>query len=409
MQNPKRNTLLLVDDSPESIEILRSLLGRKYRLKVALTGAKALELAPVAPKPDLILLDITMPDMNGYQVSKQLKTNPLTKDIPVIFVSALEEILDKVRAFEAGGVDYITKPFEPEEVLARVRTHLQIQRLNRSLREEITLRQEAQAALQQINETLERRVHERTEELAAANLRLKEEIKERISIAQTNERLLQQVRNLASYQQSMVEEERTRIARELHDEFGQVLTGMKMETSWLSKQIPDQDTPVAKGLKRISHYLDETIQLVRRVAHELRPGVLDELGLAAVLEWLTQEYTTRTGITCTLDLQSKTSTFGRDLDTAVFRICQEALTNIARHAQASQAKIILSETPSHIEFSIHDNGKGITQEQIAGAKSFGIMGMRERVRIWDGEISFASQPNQGTIVKVRIPYEFKER
>jgi signal transduction histidine kinase len=404
MQSPEKQTLLIVDDSPISIEILRSLLERKYRLKVALNGAKALQLAFAPKKPDLILLDITMPDMNGYQVSEQLKANPMTRDIPVIFVSALEETLDKVHAFEAGGVDYITKPFEPEEVLARVRTHLQIQSLNRSLREEITLRQEAQSALQQINDTLEKRVQERTEELAAANQRLQQEIKERINTAQVNERLLQQVRNLASYQQSMVEEERTRIARELHDEFGQVLTGMKMETSWLSKQIPDQDTPVAQGLKRISHYLDETIQLVRRVAHELRPGVLDELGLLAALEWSVQEFASRTGIHCKLDLQSEVSTFGRDIDTTVFRICQEALTNIARHAQAGEAKITLNKTPTHIEFNVQDNGKGITQEQITGAKSFGIMGMRERVRIWDGEISFTSQPGQGTTVQIRIPY-----
>jgi signal transduction histidine kinase len=403
MENPRKHTILLVDDSPESIDILRSLLRNKYRLKVALNGARAIKIAASTPTLDLILLDIAMPNMDGYQVSKQLKINPNTRDVPVLFVSALDEILDKVRAFEAGGVDYITKPFEPEEVLARVQTHLELLDLNRSLRQEIALRRQAEAALQQANETLEKRVQERTEELAQANASLRQEIQERSAVAQENEKLLEQVRELASYQQSIVEEERARIARELHDEFGQNLTALKMDTVWLGKQLPDREPQILDRLTRMSLLLDDTIQLVRRVAHELRPGLLDELGLLAALEWLGQEFASRTGISCKLCLKSDQTTFGRDLDTTIFRICQEALTNIARHAAASQVKVALKLKPTCIEFSVEDNGKGITAEQLADAKSFGLMGMRERVRFWNGEISFIGAPHKGTTVWVCIP------
>ncbi|MEW5870037.1 MAG: response regulator [Chloroflexota bacterium] len=403
MEKTNCHTILIVDDTPESIEILRSLLRDKYRLKVALNGPRAIDIAVSTADLDLILLDVAMPNMDGYQVSAQLKANPDTHDIPVIFVSALGETLDKVRAFEAGAVDYITKPYEPEEVLARVQTHLQILELNRSLRKEIELRRQAESALQQANEMLEKRVQERTQELAKANTRLKQEIQERILVAQEKEQLLNQVRSLASHQQAIVEDERTRIARELHDEFGQNLTALKMEIAWLARQLSDSAPDQRIRLNNMTMLLDDTIDLVRRVARELRPGILDELGLLAALEWQGQEFTTRTSIPCFLDLDSKKATFGRDLDTAIFRICQEALTNIVRHAAASKVKIKLKATESEIEFSVEDNGKGITTEQVANARSFGLMGMRERVELWNGKISLVGISGKGTTVRVSIP------
>jgi signal transduction histidine kinase len=405
MEKPYRYMILIVDDSPDSIEVLRNLLRDKYRLKVALNGSKAIHIAVSTPDLDLILLDVAMPIMDGYEVIGQLKADANTRDIPVIFVSALGETLDKVRAFEAGAVDYITKPYEPEEVLARVQTHLQLLDLNRNLRREIKLRRQAELALQQANETLEKRVQERTQELAKTNTRLRQEIQERTTIALEKEQLLGQVRNLASHQQAVVEEERARIARELHDEFGQNLTALKMELTWLTKQFPISAPNQLEKLTNMALLLDQTIDLVRQVARELRPGVLDELGLLAALEWQSQEFTSRTGIPCISYLNSDKASFGRDLDTAIFRICQEALTNVIRHAAASHVRIGLNATNREIEFSIEDNGKGITDEQIVNANSFGLMGMRERVSPWNGEIIISGVPDQGTIVRVRIPMD----
>lgn len=403
MENAYKYTLLIVDDSPESVDILRGLLRHKYRLKVALNGSKALEIASSQPAVDLILLDIAMPVMNGYQVCERLKADPITRDIPVIFVSALSDTLEKVRAFESGAVDYITKPYEPEEVLARVRMHLDLLTLHRSLVDEITLRRQAEAALQQANDTLEKRVQERTQELAEANARLVQEIQERTKIAQENEHLLEQVRSLARYQQEIVEEERTRISRELHDEFGPNLTALKMDTVWLARHLSDNEQQRSDRLAGMSSLLDDTLQRVRRVAHELRPGVLDELGLLAALEWQAQEFSGRMNIPCSLELNSDVASFGRDLDTTIFRICQEALTNIARHAVASQIRVTLKNEGNRIEFSVEDNGKGITTEQAEHPRAFGLIGMRERARIWNGEISITGVPDHGTRVKVCIP------
>lgn len=402
-RRPGEHTILIVDDTPESIEVLRSLLSNQYRLVMALDGEKAVKVAQATENLDLILLDIAMPKMNGFQVMEKLRQDPEHFDIPVIFISALGETLEKVRAFEAGAVDYITKPYDPDEVLARVRTHLQILDLTRALKKEVELRREAEAALKVANEMLEKRVQDRTSELQAANTRLQQEVRERILIAQEKEQLLQQVRNLVSHQQALIEDERTRISRELHDEFGQNLTALKMDLAWLAKQLPPERQSLLIRIATMSALLDDTIQLMRRVARELRPGILDELGLLPALEWLCQEYTARTQIPCRPDLSSEKTTFGRELDTTIFRVCQEALTNTIRHSGAHHVRVSLRTTSREVVFSIEDDGKGIEKKQVNDANSFGLLGMRERVRLWNGEIDIQGHPAQGTRVFVRIP------
>ena len=172
--DPTREAILVVDDTPENLHLLMGILAEHgYDVRLAPDGLLALKFARAAP-PDLILLDIKMPGMDGYEVCEQLKADPRTQDIPVIFISALEEVFNKVKAFSYGGIDYITKPFQAEEVLARVKTHLTLQNLqkqlqenNRRLQEQNTRRQQAEHALQQANATLEERVAARTAELEA--------------------------------------------------------------------------------------------------------------------------------------------------------------------------------------------------------------------------------------------------
>lgn len=182
-----QNNILVVDDTPDNLRVLVNLLGQHgYKVRPAASGERAL-LTIERKLPDLILLDIMMPEMDGYEVCQQLKTNLNTRHIPVIFISALDEVFDKVRAFNVGGVDYITKPFQMEEVLARVETQLKMQRLQNRLEEQNT-------ALEEANTFLEEKVVERTVELAKANESLQEEIIQRQRQQEEKEQLLEVVR-----------------------------------------------------------------------------------------------------------------------------------------------------------------------------------------------------------------------
>jgi signal transduction histidine kinase len=213
----------------------------------------------------------------------------------------------------------------------------------------------------------------------------------------------EQLRNLAEYLQAAREEERTRIAREIHDEFGQTLTALKMDLAWLSKQLPRNKPRLMDKTRAMLSLLDSTIQLVRRVATELRPGLLDDLGLVAAMEWQAQEFTEHTKIECELHLGEEPVAFEQDLNTAIFRIFQEALTNVARHAGATQVRIDAQHKPDEWVLIIQDNGRGIVDNQIADPHSLGLMGMRERARAWGGDVTLEGIPGQGTTVTVHIP------
>jgi signal transduction histidine kinase len=250
---------------------------------------------------------------------------------------------------------------------------------------------------------------------AIENARLYEavrrELAERKRAEEERERLLEQVRagqeqlrNLAGYLQAAREAERTLIAREIHDEFGQTLTALKMDLAWLARQLPGDDQPrLADKLKAMSSLLDTTLETVRRVAAQLRPGLLDDLGLVEALQWQAQEFSEHTAIKCELRLGEAEIRLGRDLDTAIFRIVQEALTNVARHAGATQVRLEMEATPDGWLLTIQDNGRGITDGQLADPKSLGLIGMRERARVWGGDITFHGVPGQGTTVSVYVP------
>jgi len=230
------------------------------------------------------------------------------------------------------------------------------------------------------------------------------------AIAIENARLYEQVqaareqlRDLAGYLQNAREEERTQIARGIHDEFGQMLSALKMDLSWLSKRLPADQPHLAETASAMSDLIDSTIQIVRRVATELRPGLLDDLGLAAAMEWQAEEFTERTGIDCDLYLGDEEIVLDRDLATAIFRIFQETLTNVARHAEATEVHVELEDTPGELVLIVRDNGKGITESQASHPRSLGLIGMRERARSWGGEVAFQGVPGRGTTVTVRIP------
>jgi signal transduction histidine kinase len=171
--------------------------------------------------------------------------------------------------------------------------------------------------------------------------------------------------------QSVREEERTRIAREIHDELGQALTGLKMDVAWLQKHLDQQQPALVEKTRAMSDLTDIIIQTVRRIATELRPGILD-LSLVATIEWQLQEFQTRSGIEGKLISAPEETTLDVDGATAVFRIFQEILTNVARHAQATQLEVSLEEDATYLTLKVRDNGRGITDSEIQSPKSIGL-------------------------------------
>lgn len=214
---------------------------------------------------------------------------------------------------------------------------------------------------------------------------------------------LRQLRALAARIQSVREEERTLVARKIHDELGQALTALKMDLSWIEKRRKTQDPEIAGRISSMSNLIDENIQLVRKIAMELRPGILDDLGLLAAVEWQAQEFQLRTGIECCVDSDIEDKVLDPDLSVAVFRIFQEALTNVARHAEASRVDVSLRDEDGNLVLMVGDDGKGAADSDLSSSGSLGVVGMRERAYIVGGELEIFGRPGEGTLVRVRVP------
>ena len=218
----------------------------------------------------------------------------------------------------------------------------------------------------------------------------------------------EQLRALADRLVRAREEEATRIARELHDQFGRYLTTIKMDVRSIERDLAGEITSEVGRVLRdkaqtIGQTVDETVQTVRAIATQLRPGLLDDLGLAAAIEWQAGDFQKRSGISCSLTLTGKDPPVGRDQATALFRIFQEILTNVARHAQAAKIWVHLEEEHDAIVLEVEDDGVGISQAQLKQHRSLGLLGMRERALAFGGTVEIAGSPGQGTIVTVRMP------
>ena len=218
----------------------------------------------------------------------------------------------------------------------------------------------------------------------------------------------EQLRELSLYLESVREEERTRMAREIHDELGQTLTALKIDLSWLAKRLPQEQELLLEKTESMYELVDGAIQTVKRISTELRPGALDDLGLADAIEWQTEEFGKRTDIKSKFSASPEGIVLDRDRSTTVFRICQEALTNIARHAEATSISVSLRKGTGRVSLKISDNGKGIEEDQILDPRAFGLIGMRERARFWGGEVRISGAPGKGTRVAVSIPLAGRE-
>jgi signal transduction histidine kinase len=217
----------------------------------------------------------------------------------------------------------------------------------------------------------------------------------------------EQLRDLASYLQDVREQERTRIAREIHDDFGQSLTILKMDLSWLKKHMIRDQPQVQNKIDSMFKVIDASLQTLHTVSSELRPVILDDFGLESAIEWQAEEFQNRTDVRCRVDSSVAGLNLTKEQSTAVFRIFQETLTNIMRHSGATEVDVRLEMNEDALILEVADNGRGITEAEISNSHSFGLLGMRERLYPWNGQVDFIGHPDKGTRVIVRVPISGK--
>lgn len=379
-QNNDAPTVLIVDDMPSNLGMVVKLLEeRGYRVAIAQDGEEGVQRAQLL-HPDLILLDVMMPGMDGFETCQRLKALDGIRNIPVIFMTALALPEHKVKGFAAGGVDYVTKPLQIDEVMARVDAHIKLHVAQRQL-------EEKNAQLREYQEELEQKVADRTVELSEANRALEES--------------RAQLRRLASRYQESGEEERKYLARELHEELAQILAGLQLNLSALSMQQATGAPKLVAQLRSNMELTDQAIQVTRNISTVLRPVALD-MGIATALEWLASRFGTNTGIQCEVHVNHGEIKLGENQAISLYRIAQEALGNVAKHAKASRVDISLERNANHYILKIRDDGAGF-DIGARKAASLGLVGIQERALALGGVVAINSRPGNGTEILVRIP------
>ena len=268
---------------------------------------------------------------------------------------------------------------------------------------DMTNRHGKEESLAKAKELLELRAEQRTAVLSRINQELRIEIAERQRAEDQFKASLDQLRALAARLQSVREEDRTSIAREIHDELGQACTAIKMDLALIGRKATKRQTQLRAKVDSAIRLVDEMIVTLRRIASELRPRTLDDLGLTAALEWQAHEFESRTGIRCYVTLLQEPLALDSERSTAIFRIFQESLTNVARHANATRVEARLEREADQLLFQVHDNGRGFDPEEAKTRRSLGLVGMQERALLLNGELKVEGVPGVGTTMTLRIP------
>ena len=363
----QRSKILVVDDNPVALfAVAHVLRSEGYLVLEATTGAQGLALAR-GELPDLALLDVMLPDTNGVELCRQIKTGSKTSQLFVVLLSSVETSPDSQSVgLEAGADGYIARPIENRELAARVQSMLRIGK--------------AEAALRKARDELELRVAERTSELSRANEALKA-----LSL-----RLV-----------DVQEAERRFIARELHDEIGQMVTGLKLV---LEASLRPSSAAEKEGFDEAMALINDLIERVRQLSMNLRPQMLDDLGLLVALDWHFKRYFKQTGIRVLFKHGPMDDRLPSQLETAVFRIAQEALTNVARHAEVKEVSVTLWADPERVGMQVRDVGAGFSVAEALGRRaSTGLSGMKERAELLGGEFIMESSPGEGACLTVELP------
>jgi signal transduction histidine kinase len=264
------------------------------------------------------------------------------------------------------------------------------------LRRDIAKRARKQEVLTAHRDRLDELVSLRTEELLRAN----EQLKSEMEVRKEAERSLH---NLNKHMEQIREEERLAISRDIHDEIGQSLTALKLDLAWLEHKFLPGNAEFGGRLSSMRSFLDRLITKAQNIISELRPPLLDSLGLREAIEWQVREFRRRNGIICDLTIDGNFKAVEQKIATAVVRILMEALTNVSRHAGATSVRVVLRRERGDIVLEVCDDGRGLTTDNISAPTSFGLMGMRERALLCDGELSFSGRPDKGTMVLLRVP------
>ncbi|SNS89261.1 Histidine kinase-, DNA gyrase B-, and HSP90-like ATPase [Noviherbaspirillum humi] len=365
-QRPHIRVLVVDDDVVDRIACRRAFAASPdidFSMIEAETGREGLQLAR-EERPDCILLDYQLPDLDGLEFLTEITDDSGKPAYPVILLTGADSAAVAVTAMKRGAWDYIGKDTERRylELLPGA-----IQRMLRERRLDEGKRQ-AEIALRQ---------------------------------SQT------QLRQLAAHLESVKEEERKRIAREIHDELGGLLTGIKAHVSVYLRRAARAGTPPDPLLTDAAGLADTALEAVRRVITDLRPSVLDQLGVWAALEWYAGQIEKRSGMQCTCRIDASAAAMELDAQrsTMLFRVVQEALTNVVRHADAGRVTIEAMCSDDVLTVEITDDGRGIADSGADKRESFGIIGMHERTRHFGGKLSITGTPGAGTRVLLRLPLE----
>jgi len=380
-------TILAVDDNDAiRYSVARRLRDAGFHVIEAATGAEALRLA--REEPVLITLDINLPDIDGFEVCRRLKNDPATREIPVLHLSASCVGPDhRVRGLDGGADAYLTAPIDQQELVATVKALLRMREAQTEARRRATEAEVARQELKAVNETLETRVQQRTAEL-------QQEISE--------------VQRLSSFLLQAQDDERRRISRELHDSTGQLLVALKLNVDQLKSEFTS-----ANGNGEGQRILQDTEAVVEEMSRQLRtmsyllhPPLLDEAGLASALRWYVDGFATRSSLQVTLDVPSDLGRLPQVLETTIFRLVQESLTNIHRHSESKTGSIRIVRKENEVLVDVSDEGKGFSFESsVEGRTSrpgVGILGMRERVHRFGGTLEIVSG-SSGTHVIAKLP------
>ncbi len=354
--------ILIADDDSISRSILRRVLRKNgFCVTEALDGKDAWLALQQPDAPRLVILDWLMPEMDGLEVLRRIRA--LRSDRPpyIIMLTSKGEKADVIAGLAAGADDYLAKPFDIGELFARLQVGRRMIEMQDVLISKADELRHTQADLQV----------------------------------------------LTAHLQTVREEERTSLARELHDSFGPRLTALQMDLMWLDRQLRSTQPP------DLTECLDRVVAMVPMVeciteqtqslCASLRPHVLFELGLAAAIEWQTDDLAKRTGLNCSLSLPAGEFELHEDIALPLFRIVQEALTNVTRHARATRVDVCLNLINLQLELEIRDNGCGFAPNSTTRVKALGLLGIRERVGSLGGTVEFSNAPNMGAVVKVTVP------
>jgi len=359
--------ILIVDDEVANVHLLEQVLRRAGHTNLRSTTDSRQVLALYEEvEPDLILLDLRMPHLTGFEVLDELRLRTVPgHDVPVLVLTA-DVTREALRAaFQAGASDFLTKPFDHDEVLLRVRNLLETRLLRLELLDQ--------------NRILEGRVRERT-----AQERLARERLEALS------------RQLVDVQEA----EKRELARELHDQIGQMLTALRMALRMCMRPAPEQ----GKHLEEAEALVKELLERVRGLALDLRPAMLDDLGVLEALLWHFEQYTARTAVQVVLRHSGLERRFPAATETAAYRIVQEALTNVARHANVDKVEVGLWVDSDGLMVQIEDQGVGFDAEAaLVRGTTTGLSGMRERATLLGGWLRITSSPGESTTLTAMLP------